>query len=31
MPRSFGVVFLVALMMWALLGVLAADALGNYV
>ena len=30
MPRSFGVVFLMALMTWALLGVLAADALGNY-
>jgi hypothetical protein len=31
MPRSFGVVFVVALMMWALMGVLAGRALGNHV
>jgi parallel beta-helix repeat protein len=31
MPRSFGVVVVVALMMWALLGVLAGRALGNHV
>jgi hypothetical protein len=31
MPRSFGVVFLVALMAWALLGLFAGRALGNHV
>jgi hypothetical protein len=31
MPRSFGVVFLVALMFWALLGLFAGRALGNHV
>jgi hypothetical protein len=29
MPRSFGVVFVVALMMWTLLGMLAGEALGS--
>ena len=29
MPKSFGVVFVVALMMWALLGLVAGEALGN--
>jgi hypothetical protein len=31
MPRSFGVVFVVALAMWALLGMLVSDALANHV
>ena len=29
MPKSFGVIFVVALMIWALLGVLAGEALAN--
>jgi hypothetical protein len=29
MPKSFGVVFVVALMMWAVFGVLAGEALGS--
>lgn len=31
MPRSFGVVFVVALVTWALLGMLVSEALGNHV
>ena len=31
MPRSFGVVFVVALATWALLGMLVSDALANHV
>ena len=31
MPKSFGVVFVMALMMWALLAVLAGEALGSEV
>lgn len=31
MPRSFGVIFVLALIVWALLGMVASEALGNVV